>query len=233
MSFRHEQKYLLHQSDYHVLRIRISGLLKKDAHTGECGFYTVRSLYFDDYYNTAFNDKDVSILDRQKYRIRIYNYSDKVIHLERKIKHNNYIAKEIAPLSKVGVQRIEKGDYEFLRDSPHPLLRVFYHEIMSNLLRPRIMIDYEREPYLLEAGTVRITFDRNIRAGIDRLDLFHTDAAMMETLESGFLVMEVKFTEFLPRMVRELLTVEAADYSAISKYMLGCYPTQFKRQTDF
>lgn len=233
MSFRHEQKYLLHQSDYHVLRIRISGLLKKDVHAGERDFYTVRSLYFDDYYNTAFNDKDASILDRQKFRIRIYNYSDEVIHLERKIKHNNYVAKEIAPLSINDVKRIENGDYEFLRDSPHPLLRVFYHEIMSNLLRPRIMVDYEREPYMLEAGTVRITFDHNVRAGIERLDLFCADAAMMETLESGFLVMEVKFTEFLPRMVREMLTVDAADYSAISKYMLGCYPTQFKRQTDF
>ena len=232
MTYRHELKYLIHQSDYHILRMRVAGLLSRDVHANRQGFYTVRSLYFDDFFNTAFNEKNVSILDRQKYRIRTYNHASEVIHLERKIKHNNYVTKQIATLSAEEVDRILHGEYQFLRSSTQALKKVFYHELVSRLLRPRIVIDYEREPYIYEAGTVRITFDKNIRAGIDASDIFCADLAMMETLESGFLVMEVKFTEFMPSVVRELLPTDAVDYSAISKYMLGCYPTMYKRQTD-
>ena len=36
--------------------------------------YTIRSLYFDDYWNSAYAEKDAGILVRKKYRIRIYNF---------------------------------------------------------------------------------------------------------------------------------------------------------------
>ncbi len=67
---------------------------------------------------------------------------------------------------------ILQGDYEFLLKSPLNLLQIFYHECMSNFMRPRIVVDYEREPYIMEAGDVRITFDKNVRAGLKGFDIF-------------------------------------------------------------
>ncbi len=232
MTYRHELKYLIYQSDYSVLKMRVAGLLERDTNVTSDGSYTVRSLYFDDFYNSAYNEKNMSILVRQKYRIRTYNHSTNVIRLERKLKYNNYVYKMTAPLSPDEVALISRGEYRFLKDSTEQLHNILYHEIMSNVLRPRIVIDYEREPFILDAGTVRITFDSHIRAGIDNLDLFYPDLAMQETLDTGFLIMEVKYTEFLPRMVREILPMRAVDYSAISKYILGCDRTLYKRQTD-
>lgn len=232
MTYRHELKYLLYQSDYAMLKLRVAGLLERDSNVNAQGFYTVRSLYFDDFYNSAFNEKEMSILIRQKYRIRLYNQSRDVIHLERKMKYNNYVNKMTAPLSPNEVTQIIQGDYAFLMKSKTQLFNILYYEIMTKVLRPRIIIDYEREPYVLDAGTVRITFDRNIRASVDNLDLFYPDLAMMETLETGFLIMEIKYTEFLPNMIRKILPTSAVDYSSISKYFLGCERILYNRKTD-
>jgi hypothetical protein len=233
MTYRHELKYLVHQSDYVILRSRITGLLKKDEHVNSQGIYTVRSLYFDDYYNSAYNEKDMSILIRQKYRIRTYNQSVNVINLERKLKYDSYVYKMSAPLSAATVNQLFHGEYDFLRDSKIQLHNIFYHEIKSKVLRPRIIVDYEREPYTLEAGTVRITFDSNIRASVDSLNIIHPNLAMAETLEDGFLVMEVKYTEFLPEMIQRILPSSNLDCSSISKYVLACDRTFYKRKTNY
>ncbi len=215
-----------------MLKLRVAGLLERDTNVDTQGLYTVRSLYFDDYYNSAFNEKEMSILIRQKYRIRLYNQSREVIHLERKQKYNNYVYKMSAPLSPDETSKIIQGDYGFLEKSNEQLHKIFYYEVTSKVLRPRIIIDYEREPFVLDAGTVRITFDRNIRASVDNLDLFCPDLAMMETLETGFLIMEIKYTEFLPNMIQNILPTSAVDYTAISKYFLGCERTLYNRRTD-
>lgn len=233
MTYRHELKYLIHESDYVILKSRIAGLLKKDGNVNSRGMYTVRSLYFDDFLNSAYNEKNMSILIRQKYRIRTYNQSVDVIHLERKLKYDNYVYKMTAPLSAGTVYQLFNGGYDFLRASKLQLHNIFYHEIISKVLRPRIVIDYEREPFILDAGTVRITFDRNVRASTDNLNMFHPDLAMIETLEKGFLIMEIKFTEFLPQIIQEILPSNNLNCSAISKYILACDRTLYKRKTDY
>ena len=63
-------------------------------------------------------------------------------------------------------------------------------------MRPRTIVDYDREPWIMDEGTVRVT--------------------------PGKLVMEVKFTEMLPQIVRDILPPHAAEFTAVSKYVL-CY----------
>ena len=109
---------------------------------------------------------------RKKYRIRIYNYSAESIKLERKKKFGSYIYKEDAPLTKDEVQKILSGEYEFLLKSPYSLCREFYIECMSNMMRPRTIVDYEREPWIMDEGTVRITFDTDVRAAVGSYDIF-------------------------------------------------------------
>ena len=69
----------------------------------------IRSLYFDDYFNSAYEEKGMGTFYRKKYRIRIYNCSDKSIKLERKKKQGSYIYKEAASLSKEEVYKILDG----------------------------------------------------------------------------------------------------------------------------
>jgi hypothetical protein len=193
----------------------------------------VRSLYFDDYFNHAYHDKYAGVNIRSKYRIRIYDHSDKTINLEKKFKFDRYNYKQVTSLTKGRVYELLQGNYRFLLDSPDNLMRVFYHECMTNVMRPRVVVDYEREPYLFEAGDVRITFDRNIRAGLTGFDIFDGSMPMIETLDPGLLILEVKFTEFLPEVIRGILPAKASEYAALSKYILCCNKTLYKRNSHF
>ena len=183
--FRNEWKYLISVGEKELLRLRMSPFLHLDPHADEGG-YMIRSLYFDDYWNSAYEEKEAGILMRKKYRIRIYNYSDRSIKLERKKKHGSYIFKESAPLTREEVEKILAGDYEFLLKSQYPLCREFYV------------------------------------AAIGSFDIFDPTLPTLPVLKPGKLVMEVKFTEMLPQIVRDILPPHAAEFTAVSKYVL-CY----------
>lgn len=230
-AFRHEQKYLISLKDKYLIRQRIRNIMALDKHVKQES-YTIRSLYFDDYWNSAYEDKQAGVLIRKKYRIRIYNYTDQVIKLERKRKHGAYIYKEDAPLTKEEFYKILDGDYGFLLKSPHQLCREFYVECMANVLRPRTIVDYEREPWTLEAGTVRVTFDENIRAAVGSFDIFDANLPTLEVLEPEKLVLEVKYTEFYPDIIKEIIPADATEYTAVSKYVLCYDKTNYSRSLN-
>ncbi len=220
--FRHELKYLINLPDWALLQTRLAGVMQRDPNADRYGEYQIRSLYFDDYWHTAFEDKEAGVMIRKKYRLRVYNCADNVIRLERKQKLGPYIHKEDAPLTRRQVDRLLQGQYAFFEKSDHPLLREFYYECTSRLMRPRVMVDYDREPYVMDAGDVRITFDKHVRAGFGQMDLFDPALPMLDVLPGDQMIMEVKFTEFLPRIVRGLLPPRASIMTAASKYVLCC-----------
>ncbi len=233
--YRHELKYLINMPDWALLRPRLAAVIGRDANAGPGGEYHIRSLYFDDYWDSAYEEKDMGVLTRCKYRIRLYNCSDRLIRLERKAKYGAYIRKEGAPLDRAQVGMILDGDYGFLRRSDHSLHQQFYFELTSRLMRPRVIVDYDREPFAMEAGDVRITFDKHVRAGFGPFSLFDPALPACEALPGDRMIMEVKFTEFLPGAVRRLLPPRASELTAASKYVLCCDAaarTQFIDRTE-
>lgn len=224
--YRHELKYLITPGEKESLAARMGPVLQLDPHA-QNGGYMIRSLYFDDYWNTAYQEKEAGVLLRKKYRVRVYNCSDASIKLERKKKFGSWIYKEDAPLTRREFEEILAGNYGFLLQSPYPLCREFYYECVSRMMRPRVVVDYEREPWILKQGTVRVTFDMDVRAAVGGFDLFDASLPALPVLEPGKLVMEVKFTEFLPQIVRTLLPPRAQELTAVSKYVLCCDKTAY------
>ena len=55
--FRHELKHFINISDYYTVRSRLSQVLSHDKFAGEDGTYKVTSLYFDNIYDKALNEK--------------------------------------------------------------------------------------------------------------------------------------------------------------------------------
>lgn len=66
-----------------------------------------------------------------------------------------------------------------------------------------------------------------MRAAVLATDLFDSELPCLEVLKPGTLVMEVKFTEFLPRLVRDLIPPGAAEFTALSKYVLCRRKTEY------
>ena len=230
--YRHELKYLISYADKAELAVRMAPVFQLDPHAQNGGYF-IRSLYFDDYWNSAYEEKDAGVLLRKKYRIRIYNSSDRSIKLERKKKYGSWIYKESASLTREEFEAILAGDYGFLLHSPQSLCQEFYTECICNVLRPRVIVDYDREPWILDAGTVRVTFDSDVRAAVGSWDIFDPSLPTLPVLEPGKLVMEVKFTEFLPQIVRNLLPPRAQELTAVSKYVLCCDKTAYQHGFEY
>lgn len=219
-SLRHELKHFINMHEYTYLKERLLNSLKKDKHGIVNDGYHVRSLYFDDLYNSAFNEKELGVFKRKKYRIRIYNIMDQLIKLEKKSKYGQYISKETINITKNEFYKLLKEENEFLIQSNNKIFQEFYIETKTKLLRPVVIVDYEREAYVLESGNVRITFDKNLRAGINSFDIFDENIAMKSIFDQPIMIMEIKYDAFLPSHVRNLLQIDCHDISAISKYVM-------------
>ena len=81
---RHELKFFISPLEYEVLHRVLDRTLHRDPNGDENNEYAIRSLYFDTRFNDALIDKIDGVKNRDKYRIRIYNFSDKVIRMECK-----------------------------------------------------------------------------------------------------------------------------------------------------
>ena len=217
---RTEQKYYLHMHDYLTLRMRISQLLTLDEHSIDIDGYNIRSLYFDDPRRTALETKNDGVFKRQKFRIRIYNGSDNHIALERKSKLGDYVAKESVTITRAQYDQILLGNYESLYETEDPLRLDFYAALTAAGYTPTTIVDYWREAYVFPQGNVRITFDKRLAVGSNQLDLFHPELSLAEIMPPSVTIMEVKFDDMLPSVVKPLITPANHLRSSISKYVL-------------
>ena len=109
MGYRHEMKYLLAPDEAEFLAVKLRKTLTCDPHAGKTGKYLIRSLYFDTPYERAVSEKVSGVEFRDKYRIRIYNYSDKTIKFERKHKNGSLIKKESVSLTRSQCEAVLAG----------------------------------------------------------------------------------------------------------------------------
>ncbi len=230
--FRHELKYLINEGEAEVLRQRFKTVFDMDEHAKN-GEYLIRSLYFEDYWNSAYNEKLAGISARRKYRIRIYDYSRDVINLECKIKNESYIYKQSSRITYPEYQSIINGDFDFLLEKDDNLCKEFYYRFTSRCMKAKVIVDYEREPYVMKTGDVRITFDKNVRATSPYFDLFSENVTNRYVLSPGYLIMEVKFSQFLPNIVKRMLQTTASEHTAVSKYVLCCEAQEYLNGIHF
>ena len=219
--FRYEKKYLLSPAEEAYLKNHLDALMFRDVHSDELNKYNIRSLYFDDYADSAYNDNAAGVDPRTKYRIRIYNSNPDVIHLECKMKQGGKIKKERALVSREFCElllRDEGEKIEFPTDDPLVnRFMVLYHTAM---LRPKIIVEYEREPYVYPDGDVRITFDRNISFSSETERFFDPDIFLQPLLSSGKELLEVKYTEFMPEFIHRELEIKKMQQCTFSKFYL-------------
>lgn len=217
---RHELKFFINDMQYHLLRDALDKVLWRDPNGDENNEYHIRSLYFDTVFDTALRDKLDGDQNRDKYRIRIYNFSDRVIKLECKTKVGSLISKHSLSIPRDLCEQLMAGDPTGLESTRSGLLGDVFREMTTNLLHPVVLVDYVREAYLHPAEEVRITFDKQLRSGLSSTDLFNPHVPTVPPFDNGETILEVKFNRVLPPYIRDLLTTycQNAVQSAISKY---------------
>lgn len=221
MKYRHELKHEISQQDRCLLRQRCSVILQPDSNC-RGGSYSIRSLYFDDDFDSALREKLDGVNVRDKFRIRFYNGDTCFIRLEKKSKVNGLCGKQSARISAEEAQMIVDGNLSWMMDSPDPLVRELYIR-MKQGLKPKVIVDYTREPFVFPAGNVRVTIDSNIRTGTDCRNFLKPDCVTIPTASSPT-ILEVKWDEYLPDLVRDAVSLENRRAGAYSKYAAcRCY----------
>ena len=216
--FRHEIKHYINFSDYLAIKSRLRTIMHLDKNANENNEYRIRSLYFDNVYDKALIEKVIGVPKRDKFRIRFYNDNHEFVRLEKKSKIRGLCLKDSERITKEEVEKIRRGDIEFLKDSGKKVFIDLYAQMKGNLLRPKTIVDYTREAYIYPLGNVRITFDKSIRTGLHSTDLFNPNIPTVEAINSNFIVLEVKWDEYLPQAIHDIIQVRERRATSISKY---------------
>ena len=218
--YRHELKFKISNSAAEVLKQKLSLILGKDKNAYyEDGSYLIKRLYFDDRDSSSYYEKMDGVLYRKKYRIRMYNDVDTFIRLEKKMKHNNFTAKEQMLISKGIYSKILNGKIDEI-ENPDGLLLEFITNYKNKGLVPSVIVEYHRTAFTYPISDVRITFDSNIQSSLYNYDLFNTSYPRYIVDEPGKQVLEVKFNEILPLHIANILNDIPACREAVSKFAI-------------
>ena len=218
--YRYELKFKISDAAAEVLKQKLSLILDKDKFAYyKDGSYLIKSLYFDDRESSSYYEKMDGVLYRKKYRIRMYNDDDTFIRLEKKMKHNNFTAKEQILISKNIYSKILNGKIDEI-DNPTGLLEEFISDVKVKGLIPSVIVEYHRLAFTYPISEVRITFDSNVQSGLYDYNLFNEDYPRYNVLDPGCQILEVKFNEVLPLHIANILNDIPSARQAISKFAI-------------
>lgn len=199
-----------------ILRQRLRMVMKPDGHAINGG-YDIRSLYFDNLADKALREKIDGVNIREKYRIRLYNNDPSIIHLERKFKHGGLGYKNSTSLTSKQAKAIADGDVEWMSHSTDEVILGFYTRIKNEGLSAKVIVDYTREPFIYGPGNVRVTLDYDIRTGMGCTDFLNPDCVTIPVKDSPC-ILEVKWDNYLPDVIRGAIQLDCRHSAAFSKY---------------
>lgn len=221
MKGRHELKHEMTKADSYLLKQRLQHVMLPDPHAGSDGKYFIRSIYFDNFANKVLTEKKEGYYNRSKFRVRLYNNNFNFLNVEKKSKVNNMTFKEKCPITPDEFEKIRLGDIEWMQNDSRELLNDLFHHMTLYQLKPVTIIDYTREVFIKEEGNVRVTFDSDIKTSFHNEDFLNPHTPMMDVLDYGTVILEVKFDGYLSDVIKKMLQIGDRRSSAFSKYQLG------------
>ncbi|MBP1553820.1 MAG: polyphosphate polymerase domain-containing protein [Oscillospiraceae bacterium] len=202
-----------------VLASKLKTVMKPDLNQQGTA-YTIRSLYFDDIWDSCMEENEFGIDDRRKLRIRTYTYDSPKLYLENKKKHQGYTKKIRNIISRQ--ECIDIMNSITLPFGDRQVVNLLSILIKTEHLQPKVIIEYERSAFVHPLGNVRITFDRNISASRCCEDFLSQNVRQKTAvLPKGIHVLEIKYDEFLPDIIAQLVEDGSLSQTAFSKYYLG------------
>lgn len=218
--FRKELKYVISEEVY----LRIQGLLDSVMEPdkfGVNGCYMVRSQYYDSISDRDLCDNLDGVMEKSKIRVRIYSPKDNVAKLEHKCKSGSDGIKKTVLITKEEALMMEQHKYDFLLEKEDELAWRLYTKMTEQVYFPKTIVEYDRTAYLYPASDVRITFDRNIRGSVNPYGIFEENPAYVPLLDAGMGVLEIKYNDFFPYALKQLLCGFDFSAEAYSKYSMS------------
>lgn len=218
---RREFKFLLNSEIARSLRDRVAEHLPEDENSA--GGYPVLSEYYDSEDRLSYWQKQMGVPSRRKLRTRLYGRADGSIppigFIEVKHKQNGGTVKRRVACAVADLAKLSAGELPDLVDSPEAIAREV-KSLLADQGQPAVQIRYHRFAYDSgPEGTLRITFDEDIRCRFDIRPLTPDDDDFpVALLDPGESVMEVKTIGAVPYWFRQLIGEFAMVPRGFSKY---------------
>jgi hypothetical protein len=229
---RFELKYLLTEAQ--ALRVRdfVGHHIGLDEHSAKQPdlSYPVHSLYLDSddlvtYWHTINGDRN-----RFKLRIRYYDSDPgSPVFFEIKRRVNHCIKKQRGGVRNEMVRSLLGGyhpepQHLLSRSARQMVALQRFCELMQQIhAKPKVHIAYEREAYVSDDDSYRVTLDRRIRAEA-RLDgVIRTRMSDPVYTFPDTVVLELKFTNRFPNFYRELVQLLHVMQCGAAKYVEGVH----------
>lgn len=218
--FRHEYKYMIDLKQERILRVKAAAVLQLDPHTQKDGTYLIRSAYFDDTGDTCLMENLAGTDPRSKFRIRYYNSDTSRIMLEKKSKVRGMCLKDSCSLTPEECKTFLNGSVPAVTSDMPEIKQQLFTEVLLRGLVPKVIVTYERIPFIYSGGNVRVTFDRKITSSVDIQNFLSGEYAERPVLPAGYSILEVKWDEIIPRHIKQTLQLETLNWTAFSKYFM-------------
>lgn len=217
---RVEEKYPL--SFYQCSRIysALSAMLLPDKYNNPDS-YMIRSVYFDDYSESAYYDKISGVDYRMKFRLRIYPPNFENVKLELKEKKGGMQRKHTLLISRYEAEALLHKDYDAALQNKDIEKILFENNISIHSMRPVVMNQYRRSAFMHAMNNTRITIDREILSSETNFDLFAEKPVLFPAMDYYEALLEVKYDSFLLQWISELFYSYGLNREAYSKYVFS------------
>ena len=218
--YRHEYKYVIDSKQEQILKMKVAAVMRLDKNVKDMRGYRITSLYFDDINNSCYYENESGTDPRSKFRVRYYNGDVSFLRLEKKSKRNGMTLKESCVITKEECKCLMKGEIPWIKNGMNTKKAKLFLEMKIRKMQPKVIVSYDRIPYVYSTGNVRVTFDKNLTASIDIEKFLTVDFAKRPIMQKGELVLEVKWDEILPKHIKEHIILDNLQWAAFSKYSL-------------
>jgi hypothetical protein len=230
---RWELKYVICEETAGAMRDFVRAYLEVDEYgVSRPDFaYPVHSLYLDTrelrlYWDTINGNKN-----RFKLRLRYYdNQPDSPVFFEIKRRMNNCILKQRGGVRRDAVPWLLHGqlpqpEHLLSKETKYYLALQRFCQHMTDLVAvPKVHISYLREAWVSpNDNSVRVTFDRQIRAAADYEARLSTNHEGEVTAFGKRVVLELKFTDRYPHWFRDMVRCFNLFQCGAAKYCEGVH----------
>ena len=239
--YRYEFKYLLNKKISDQIEKEARNFMIYDGHVNKelDNKYFVRSLYFENNFSSNFYEKADGMKIRKKYRLRTYsNFFDPKVPIFFEVKgrtsERTYKRRMNIKNKYLNSFLSKSQNFNLLNLYPNNgMIRNFIFDSFRKNLKPRILVDYKRRPYINKFGLYfRLTFDTNLLSSKTN-NLFSNDkySSWLEC-KAGYTILEVKFDRSIPAWFHRIIQCYNLKRKSISKFVLGMSSCGWARETS-
>ena len=212
---RYELKYMITKDQKNAVLAALEPYMKLDKY----GRTTIQNLYFDTDSYLLIRRSIEKPTYKEKLRIRSYGVAlpESKVFVELKKKYKSVVYKRRVTLPyKDAIDWLCNNETN--RKKSQISNEIDYFLDYYKTLHPTVFLSYEREAYYsCDGSDFRVTFDENILARTDGLDLT-TSANGFEIPPSGMTLMEIKCSGGIPLWLTHTLSEQKIYKTPFSKY---------------